>query len=115
MSLKKIAPFMRRDLFGGTGSVNIWNLIGGRATPPFSAVLWCELSPYGSVGRHRQQDDPEIVICIEGHGEAMVGKSAFELVPGSVVHLPLGQPLALKNNSDKPLRYLIIKARQTAQ
>ncbi len=111
MSLQKIAPFTRKDLFGGKGTVNIWNLMGSQNAPPFSAVLWCELAPKGIVGLHRQQDDPEIVICVEGNGKAKADGVEHDLQPGSMVHLPHGAALAIKNLAASPLRYLIIKAK----
>lgn len=106
------APFVRQDLFGGVGAVRVHDLLAGRPAPPFGAVLGCELAPGGSVGRHRQQDLPEIVIGLDGDGEAEVDGVAAPLGPGDVVHLPLGSVLAIRNRSaDSPLRYLIVKAR----
>ena len=108
--LGKAAPDARKDLFGGTGTVKVWNLLR-RAAPPFTAALACELDPGGRVGRHRQQHFLEIVIGIEGLGEAVVGKQQHALRPGDVVYLPLGETLELINHSDsEPLQYLIIKA-----
>ncbi len=111
-AVRKGQAFTREALFGGRGAVQVWNLLAGRAAPPFTAVLSCELAPGGRVGRHRQEHFPEIVIGLEGQGEARVGDAAQPLTPGDVVHLPLGQALELRNLSDEaPLRYLIIKAR----
>ena len=73
--------FTQRDLFGGQGAVDIWNLRAS-ASPPFSASLWCSLEPNGFVGRHRQQDDPEIVICLSGEGIATIGKTDHHLQRG---------------------------------
>lgn len=99
------------DLFGGQGAVYVWNLLPA-PLDPFSAVLGCELEPGGSVGRHVQQRDPEIVVCIEGDGVATVGDVEHAMFPGSAVGLPHGQTLAIRNASaEVPLRYLIIKAR----
>lgn len=105
-------PFVRKELFGGQGDVAVWDLLQGRAAPPFGAVLACELAPGGSVGRHRQQELPEIVVGLEGDGELTVDGAAAPLGPGDVAHLPLGSVLAIRNRSaDAPLRYLIVKAR----
>jgi quercetin dioxygenase-like cupin family protein len=104
--------FVRRDLFGGRGEVRVSDLLGARAAPPFAAVLDCELAPGGTVGAHRQQEHPEIVIGLSGDGEATVDGAPHRLCGGDVVHLPLGSVLALRNRSDaEPLRYLIVKAR----
>ena len=106
----KGAPDRREDLFGGVGTVKVWNLLR-RRSPPFTAALACELDPGGRVGKHRQQEYAEIVVGIEGLGEAVVGKQQYGLRPGDVVHLPLGETLEIINHSDtEPLQYLIIKA-----
>lgn len=104
-------PFIRADLFGGRGTVRIWDLLASAAAPPFSAVLQCELAPGGTVGAHRQQDDPEIVIGLEGVGEARVDGQPQPLNAGDLVYLPHGSLLELANLGDAPLRYLIIKAK----
>jgi mannose-6-phosphate isomerase-like protein (cupin superfamily) len=63
------------------------------------------------VGRHRQQELPEVVITVEGTGEAGVNGVAVPMTPGAVVHLPLGAVLSITNLSTAaPLRYLIVKA-----
>lgn len=113
MRIGKGDPRVVSDLFGGTGEVKVWNLLPSGDAPPFTAVLACELAPGGHVGRHLQDHFPEIVIGLEGRGEARVGGRPASLAPGDVVHLPLGQALELINlDEDQPLRYLIIKARR---
>ena len=102
----------RENLFGGRGAVFVWNILP-EAPDPFSAVLGCELEPNGSVGRHAQQRDPEIVICISGEGVAEVSGTEHVLASGVAVSLPFGESLALTNTSkEEPLRYLIIKAQR---
>jgi quercetin dioxygenase-like cupin family protein len=101
----------RPALFGGEGTVRVWDL-GGR-TPPLTAVLWCELEPGGRVGKHRQDTDDEVVIVVEGEGVIYVDGAAHASVQGSAVALPLGKMLEIDNASvDAPLRYLIVKARR---
>ncbi|QRN95214.1 cupin domain-containing protein [Archangium violaceum] len=99
-------------LFGGKGIVRVWNLYTGEFTPPFTAVLACELEPGGSVGPHVQKEDDELVLALEGHGAAYVDGQRVALEPGSLVGLAVGKTLALENaSSETALRYLIIKAR----
>lgn len=101
---------MRENLFGGQGRVQVWSLLEGQA-PPFTAALACELEAGGRVGRHVQDNCPEIVIGLGGLGEAVVGKQQWALRPGDVVYLPLGEVLEIINHSsDEALRYLIVKA-----
>jgi len=107
----KHAPSLRTGLFDGVGTVKVWSLLQERAEP-FTAVLSCELDPSGHVGRHKQQEFPEIIIGIEGDGEATIGGVRRALGPGDTVYLPLGEVMELRNLSESaPLRYLIIKAR----
>ena len=86
-------PFVHTNLFGGAGEVRVWNLLRD-AAEPFTAVLSCELSPGGCVGRHVQQEFPEVVIGIDGEGEASVDGVPHRLGSFSAVHLPLGAVLA---------------------
>lgn len=105
-----IQPEIVRDLFGGKGTVKVYNL-DPSPMAPFAAALWCELDPSGVVGRHRQEEFPEIVVGLEGNGEATVDGEATPLGAGSVVQLPLGAVLSLRNiSAESPLRYLILKA-----
>jgi len=105
-------PEKRSNLFGGHGDVLIWNLMGARQMVPFSALMLCELSAGGTVGSHVQQTSHEMLLVVDGEGEATVGKTTHPLQPHVVIHLPLGETLALKNTSPNAgLRYLIIKAR----
>jgi quercetin dioxygenase-like cupin family protein len=104
-------PDLRADLFGGSGDVRVWNLLEAPAEP-FSAVLSCELAPGGWVGPHVQDRLAEIVIGLEGAGEATVDGRLLALGAGAAVHVPLGAVLTIDNRaSHAPLRYLIIKAR----
>lgn len=102
---------VRRDLFGGRGVVKVWDL--GARTPPFTAVLFCELDPGGSVGVHVQDSDDEVVIVVGGRGSISVDGAARECATGGAVALPLRARLAIENLSgEEPLRYLIVKARR---
>ncbi|MDP6934467.1 MAG: hypothetical protein QGG40_16195 [Myxococcota bacterium] len=102
---------IRENLFGGKGAVRIWNCLPATSTEPFTAALWCELEPGGSVGRHRQTDCPEVVLCLGGSGRAVIGDRSHALVRGALVHLPLGAALSLHNDrEDEVLEYVIIKA-----
>jgi len=74
-------------------------------------VLACELEPGAKVGAHVQQEYPEILVGISGSGQVAVGAEARAFSAGQVVHLPLGETLAIDNTAGHgPLRYLIIKA-----
>lgn len=111
MAISRGTPDVRKDMFGGTGTVLVWDLLQRVAAPPFTAVLSCELAEGGRVGRHVQQRDSEIVIGVSGCGEARVDDRAIAFGPGAVVFLPFGSRLELINErEDAPLCYLIVKA-----
>jgi quercetin dioxygenase-like cupin family protein len=103
--------FVRRDLFGGRGTVVVADLLGKQVLEPFRAVLGCELEPGGSVGPHVQQEHPEIVVGIAGEGTATVDGVVRRLASGDVIVLAHGSVLAIENPGEEPLRYLIVKAR----
>jgi mannose-6-phosphate isomerase-like protein (cupin superfamily) len=99
----------RSELFGGTGVVRVWALVGAPRTP-FAAVLACELEAGASVGTHVQQQYPELVIAVAGVGSVRVDGERLAFSAGSVVELSLGQTLSIANGSnEEPLRYLIVK------
>lgn len=100
---------VRSGLFGGRGSVRVWNSIP-QPIAPFRAVLACELEPGGSVGPHVQAEFAELVIVVSGAGQAKVGERSHVLASGVVIELPLGDTLSLENGSaTEPLRYFIVK------
>jgi mannose-6-phosphate isomerase-like protein (cupin superfamily) len=124
---------VHQDLFGGRGKVTV-ELVLENAPPHFECVLRCTLAPKGNVGLHEQEHCDEVVIVLDGRGQAIVDgpqwppgaphpsdnmgmalrrdRVTTALKPGVVVPVPLGSRLALINTSKKsPLRYLIVKAR----
>lgn len=106
-----LSPGSRRDLFGGRGEVQVWSLLHPRALEPFKAALWCELEPSGVVGRHVQQEFPEILVCLSGEGVVSIGHESHRFTAGVCLTLPLGEVLQISCGDQAPLSYLIIKAR----
>src|SRR5262245_61958560 len=88
---------IRRERFGGTGEVRVWDL--GATTPPFTAVLYCELAPGGRVGAHVQQSDHEVVVVVAGEAAVYVEGVAKGCVAGDAVAVPLGSKLEIDNAS----------------
>lgn len=101
--------FQQKDLFGGKGVVDIHSLLKGNEVP-FSAALHCELEAGGSVGKHRQQRDPELVIGVSGEGVVTVNGALHNLTEKSAVYVPFGSVLSIRNLSEtESLQYFIIK------
>ena len=71
----------------------------------------CELEPSGVVGRHVQQEFPEILICLSGEGVVTIGVESHRFVTGVCLTLPLGEVLQISCGDQAPLSYLILKAR----
>jgi quercetin dioxygenase-like cupin family protein len=110
MTIPFYQPERRHQLFGGTGDVLVESLRGSLCEP-FSAALYCELSPGGRVGAHQQQTESEIIIGLEGEATLSVNSVRHVVSSGVLVSLPLGETLAIDNTSlTLPFRYLIIKA-----
>src|SRR5689334_18273855 len=102
----------REALFGGNGTVKVWDLLGALQALPFSAILYCELEAGGAVGAHRQERDPEFVLALDGVARVTVGERMRALAAGQLVYLAQGEILALQNASnEQPFRYLIVKAK----
>ena len=109
--LDRARATVRHELFGGTGAVHVWDL--GATTPPFTAVLYCELDPGGRVGDHVQQADHEVVVVVSGEAVLYVNGAAKACLEGDAVAVPLGARLAIDNASmETPVRYVIVKARR---
>ena len=111
MKPQGLEPHAQKNLFGGQGTVLVYDLLQSQSMPPFDAVLACELEAGASVGRHVQQVSHEIVIVTAGEGRAEVDGVSKALHPGVVVYLAHGQQLSLQNTSQEDvLCYLIVKA-----
>ena len=103
--------YTHQALFGGKGTVTVNDLIGRAHRGAFTAILECSLEPHGSVGRHQQEHEDELIIGLAGDGIALVNGQPSPLRCGAVVWLAKGSVLALQNSGDELLRYLIVKAR----
>ncbi|MFO0663648.1 MAG: cupin domain-containing protein [Polyangiaceae bacterium] len=106
----EISCDVRKALFGGSGEVRVWMLLGP-VVPPFDCALACELSVGGSVGKHIQETCAEVLVFVEGEGEVTVADMTGMMRPSATVVVPQGETLSIRNTGNIPLRYLIIKAR----
>lgn len=110
MTESNVPTFRQRDLFGGQGEVVVRDLLRGGRLGGFTAVLACELAPGASVGTHYQPDWGEVVVVTGGRGTVTVDGERRPLAPGDVVLLRQGAMLALVNDGEAPLAYVILKA-----
>ena len=62
MKPQGLAPHAQQNLFGGQGTVLVYDLLRSQSMPPFDSVLACELEAGGTVGTHVQQVSHEIVV-----------------------------------------------------
>ena len=69
------------------------------------------LGPGSSCGRHSTEDYEELLIILEGRGEAeMEGYGALALEAGQVVYIPPRTQHNVHNRGDGPLRYVYVVA-----
>jgi mannose-6-phosphate isomerase-like protein (cupin superfamily) len=65
------------------------------------------LKPGEDCGEHSTDDHEELLIFLEGSGEAIIGKGKTLTVgSGKTLYVPPHTPHYIKNNSDKPLCYI---------
>jgi mannose-6-phosphate isomerase-like protein (cupin superfamily) len=69
------------------------------------------LAPASSCGRHSTADCEELLIILEGRGEAeLEGYGAFPLAAGQVAYIPPGTFHNVHQRGDAPLRYVYVVA-----
>ena len=98
------------DLFGGSGRVEVVDVLAGRPAGNLQQLLRCTLDPGGSVGLHKQEQLDAVFYCLQGQGTARLNGESRPFGPDDVVHLPRDATLSLRNDSNsEPLRYVIVK------
>ena len=101
--------YTHENLFQGEGCVFIWNCSPIPTDDIFPVVLWCALSPDGSVGKHRQEGYHEVLTCLSGKGEVTIDTCMHSFEPGISISLHCGQVMSIHNRQEEPLIYLITK------
>jgi quercetin dioxygenase-like cupin family protein len=70
-----------------------------------TSVVYFELEPGNRIGRHTDSAE-EVLLILEGRGEATVGDVAVPLETGAFAVVPALSPHDLVNQGDSPLRVL---------
>ncbi len=74
------------------------------------------LAPGSSCGRHGTEDYEELLIILEGKGEAeLEGHGALALAAGQVAYIPPGTFHNVLSRGDAPLRYVYVVAPALAE
>lgn len=69
------------------------------------------LAPGEDCGRHSTEDYEELLIILEGRGEAeLEGHGALALAAGQVAYIPPGTFHNVRHRGDGPLRYVYVVA-----
>jgi quercetin dioxygenase-like cupin family protein len=69
------------------------------------------LGPGSSCGRHSTEDHEELLVILEGRGEAeLEGYGALELAAGNVAYIPPGTFHNVHQRGDGELRYVYVVA-----
>ncbi len=63
---------------------------------------------------HQHHQNEEVYIFIEGKGEVQVDNEIIEVQEGTIVRIAPNGERTWRNNSNKPLRYIIIQARENS-
>ena len=87
-------------------------VLGG---PPESVTMrsgYVVLLPSNNVGKHSTDSYEEIVVVLDGEGEMLFDDgSVLPLKPHVVAYCPPKTEHDVRNNGDKPMRYLYIVAK----
>ena len=70
-----------------------------------TATVYFELEPGAHLGRHTDSAE-ELLLVLEGQGEATVGEESAPASAGAVVTVPAMKPHDIRNVGDGPLRVL---------
>jgi quercetin dioxygenase-like cupin family protein len=70
-----------------------------------TATVYFELEPGAHLGRH-QDSAEELLLVLEGQGEATVGDETARAEAGGIVTVPAMEPHDIRNIGDGPLRVL---------
>ena len=70
-----------------------------------TATVYFELEPGAHLGRHTDSAE-ELLLVLEGQGEATVGDESAPASAGAVVTVPAMEPHDIRNVGDGPLRVL---------
>ncbi|VAW55876.1 hypothetical protein MNBD_GAMMA07-2558 [hydrothermal vent metagenome] len=86
-----------KDLLGMTGGeISLNSMAPGTGMPIY----------------HQHQQNEEIYIFIQGKGQMQVDEKIIDVQAGSIVRIAPNGERAWRNNSDKPLLYIIIQMRK---
>lgn len=76
-------------------------------------VSWTELAPGESSSfLHSHQQNEELYICNQGHGQMQVDGQTFDFSKGSFVRVSPEGKRAVRNVGSEPLQYICIQARE---
>lgn len=107
--MNKAPTIIHENLFGGTGTVRVWNCSPMHNQKPFDVVLFCILDGFGSVGAHIQKSHQELVLCLSGEGVIHIGKEVFPFSFGQSYSIAENVRISIENKSAEPLLYTITK------
>ena len=104
---EKLKPFVG-DLYAG-GELHLPLLTGENASRMRAGMV--TLAPGEECGRHSTEAYEELLIILEGSGEAeLEGHGAFAVAAGQVAYIPPQTHHNVRQRGDGPLRYVYVVA-----
>ena len=99
-----------RPVHHGDGDINMRGFFDTISSLPVKFHVW-EMAPGVSEGAHIHEGDnslEELYYFLEGRGEMWFGDETLEVRAGEAVLVPQDVDHGLRNNSDGPLRLVVV-------
>lgn len=99
-----------RPVHHGDGDIDMRGFFDSASNLPVKFQVW-EMAPGVSEGAHTHEDDnslEELYYFLEGSGEMWFGKETLAVQAGDAVLVPQDVDHGMRNDSDKPLRLIIV-------
>ena len=99
-----------RPVHHGDGDIDMRGFFDSTSNLPVKFQVW-EMAPGVSEGAHTHEGDnslEELYYFLEGKGEMWFGDDTLAVNAGDAVLVPEGVDHGMRNNSDAPLRLIIV-------
>ena len=107
---KDSTGIISRPVHKGEGDINMRGFFDTISNLPVKFQVW-ELDPGVTEGAHTHEGEnslEELYYFLEGRGELWFGEETLQVEAGEAVLVPEGIDHGMRNNSDEPLRLIIV-------
>lgn len=100
----------RENAHHGTGKVKNVKLFSAEEfATDLEFLIYTELEPGTSIGKHQHGQNEELYVILEGEGVMTVNDEQTKVETGDVILNKLQWSHSLKNNSDKTVKLLVFE------